>query len=322
MDLEGVVGRFSGMVVASLIREDNFPLYDVMIHVSCSSLSPKKKKKKFSPTYGLSPSQNYPANTQTDVINDCILKLYRALVPQQAKKMSRKEYKSLKVKWEIFNGYRGVLGVLSPLQKREMLYLLAVAYYRDGDYSRSLSYLNQCLEVAPHFNQALTLKKKFGSVLWFLIGGPHQYYLDMILVNIAEAGDDAPDEVKNENIIKLSWALVHTRQPEDVQRGIALLDASLETGGLRELKRSRPSQLQIRDMLYIRSLGHYINRDFMKSMNDVCQCLVDAPGFWQGWYLRRTLLNRTETDGLLGALFFMLPVQLCRYYESKIARKT
>ncbi|RZC79343.1 hypothetical protein C5167_003542 [Papaver somniferum] len=57
-------------------------------------------------------------------------------------------------------------------------------------------------------------------------------------------------------------------------------------------------------MLYIRSLGHYINRDFMKSMNDVCQCLVDAPGFWQGWYLRRTLLNRTETDALLGALFF------------------
>ncbi|RZC84353.1 hypothetical protein C5167_047141 [Papaver somniferum] len=35
--------------------------------------------------------------------------------------------------------------------------------------------------------------------------------------DIAEAGDDAPDEVKNENIIKLSRALVHTRQPEDVQ---------------------------------------------------------------------------------------------------------
>ncbi|XP_026417726.1 mitochondrial fission 1 protein A-like isoform X2 [Papaver somniferum] len=282
MDLEGVVGRFAGMVVASLIREDNFPLYDVMIHDYKEDL------------------KNYPANTQTDVINDCILKLCRALVHSTGKENVKEGIQKLE------DGYRGVLGVLSPLQKREMLYLLAVAYYRDGDYSRSLSYLNQCLEVAPHFNQALTLKKKFGSVLWFLIGGPHQYYLDMILDcerDIAEAGDDAPDEVKNENIIKLSWALVHTRQPEDVQRGIALLDASLETGGLRELTRSRPSQLQIRDMLYIRSLGHYINRDFMKSMNDVCQCL-DAPGFWQGWYLRRTLLNRTETDGLLGALFF------------------
>ncbi|KAI3906503.1 hypothetical protein MKW98_009411 [Papaver atlanticum] len=57
-------------------------------------------------------------------------------------------------------------------------------------------------------------------------------------------------------------------------------------------------------MLYIRSLGHYISRDFIKSLNGVCQCLQDAPDFWQGWYLRRTLLNRTETDGLLDAFIF------------------
>ncbi|MCL7041762.1 hypothetical protein MKW94_002118, partial [Papaver nudicaule] len=83
--------------------------------------------------------------------------------------------------------------------------------------------------------------------------------------DIQEAGDDAPDEVKNENIIKLSWALVHTRQLEEVQRGIAMLEAPLKKAGL--------SQLHRRDMLYIRSFGHYINREFIKSCNDICHCL-------------------------------------------------
>ncbi|XP_026418948.1 mitochondrial fission 1 protein A-like [Papaver somniferum] len=283
MDLEGVVGRFAGMVVASLIREDNFPLYDVMIHDYKEDL------------------KNYPANTQTDVINDCILKLCRALVHSTGKENVKEGIQKLE------DGYRGVLGVLSPLQKREMLYLLAVAYYRDGDYSRSLSYLNQCLEVAPHFNQALTLKKKFGSVLWFLIGGPHQYYLDMILDcerDIAEAGDDAPGEVKNENIIKLSWALVHTRQPEDVLRGIDLLEAPLEKSGLSQLEKGGLNELQFRDMLYIRSLGHYISGDFIKSLNDVLQCLEVAPDFWQGRYLSRTVSTRMKKNKFLGALIF------------------
>ncbi|KAI3913261.1 hypothetical protein MKW92_034754 [Papaver armeniacum] len=283
MDLEGVVGRFAGTILAFLIREDKFPLYDVMIHDCKEDL------------------KNYPANTPRGVINDCILKLTWALVHSTDKQNVKEGIQKLE------GGVRGILGELSPLQKREMLYLLAVGYYRDGDYASSLSYLDQCLEIAPHFNQALTLKKKFGSVLWFLIGGDHQYYRDMILDcerDIAEAGDDAPYEVKYENIIKLSWALVHTRQPEDVQRGIAMVEAALEEGGLSQLVKGGPSQLQIRDMLYIYSLGHYISRDFIKSLNGVGHCLEDAPGFWQGWYLRRTVLNRTKTNELLGAFFY------------------
>lgn len=39
----------------------------------------------------------------------------------------------------------------SPLQKREKLYLLAVGYYRSGDYSRSRQLLDQCLEVCYPF---------------------------------------------------------------------------------------------------------------------------------------------------------------------------
>ncbi|KAI3911145.1 hypothetical protein MKW92_047084 [Papaver armeniacum] len=279
MDLEGVVGRFAGMVLAVLTREDKFPLYDVMIYDYKEDL------------------KNYPEETPRDVINDCILKLCRALVHSTDKENIKEGIQKLE------GDLRGVLTELSPLQKREMLYLLAVGYYRDGDYATSLSYLDQCLEIAPHFIQALTLRKKFGSVLWFLIGGEHQYYRDMILDcerDIAEAGDDAPDEVKNENIIKLSWALVHTRQPEDVQRGIALLESPLEKGGLSQLEKGGLNKLQFRDMLYIRSLGHYISRDFIKSFNGMCQCLEVAPDFWQGRCLSRTVSTRMDRDEFLG----------------------
>lgn len=41
---------------------------------------------------------------------------------------------------------------------------------------------------------------------------------------VAEARKDESDERTNESIMRLSWALVHSRQPEDVQRGIAMLE--------------------------------------------------------------------------------------------------
>ncbi|KAI3911142.1 hypothetical protein MKW92_047081 [Papaver armeniacum] len=257
MNLGRKLGRLAGSVVAVLTSEDQFPYYDVMIHDYKDDL------------------KNFPEETPRDVINDCILKLSRDLVHSKDTKDVMEGIQKLE------DSLRGEWGELSPLQKREMLYLLAVGYYRDGDYATSLSYLDQCLEIAPQFNQALTLKKKFGSVLWFLIGGDHQYYLDTILDcerDIAEAGDDAPDEVKNENIIKLSWALVHTRQPEDVQRGIALLEAPLRKDGL--------SQLQLRDMLYVHALGHYIS-----------QC-------WQGWTLYNTVVSRRHKDRVLEGIIF------------------
>ncbi|KAI3906502.1 hypothetical protein MKW98_009410 [Papaver atlanticum] len=181
MDLEGVVGRFAGTILAFLIREDNFPLYDVMIHDYKEDL------------------KNYPGETPWDVINDCILKLCRALVHSTDKENIKEGIQKLE------GDLRGVLGELRLLQKREMLYLLAVGYYRDGDYASSLSYLDQCLEIAPHFNQALTLKKKFGSVLWFLIGGDYQYYRDMILDcdrDITEAGDDSPNELCSKPLLR------------------------------------------------------------------------------------------------------------------------
>ncbi|MCL7050160.1 hypothetical protein MKW94_013282 [Papaver nudicaule] len=251
-NIDKTAGRFVARAVAFLTREDQFPYYDAVIHDYKDDL------------------KNYPVDTPDEVINNCILKLCRALVHS-------KDIKDVK----------------------EGIRKLQVGYYREKDYSSSLSYLSHCLEIAPHFNQALTLKKKFGSVLSFLIGGDYQYYRDMILDcerDIDEAGDDTPDEVKNENIIKLSWALVHTRQSKDVERGIALLEALIEKGGL--------SQFHIRDIFYIRSFGHYIRRDFIKSWNDVCQCLEVAPDFWQGQYLSKTVSTRLYNDEFLGDFIF------------------
>ncbi|KAG5109476.1 hypothetical protein JHK82_038699 [Glycine max] len=45
-----------------------------------------------------------------------------------------------------------------PLQQREKLYLLAVGYYRNADYSRSRDLVDRCLAIAPDWRQAVTLK--------------------------------------------------------------------------------------------------------------------------------------------------------------------
>lgn len=45
---------------------------------------------------------------------------------------------------------------------------------------------------------------------------------------VTEASDGISDEQKVERIMRLSWALVHSRQPDDVQRGIAMLEGVIK----------------------------------------------------------------------------------------------
>ncbi|KAL9995065.1 putative mitochondria fission 1 protein [Helianthus debilis subsp. tardiflorus] len=47
----------------------------------------------------------------------------------------------------------------NPLQMREKMYLIAVGYYRSGDYSRSRQLIDRCLEIVPDWRQAITLMK-------------------------------------------------------------------------------------------------------------------------------------------------------------------
>lgn len=42
---------------------------------------------------------------------------------------------------------------------------------------------------------------------------------------VKEAEDNgASEEQKNESIMRLTWALIHSRRPDDVQRGMAMLE--------------------------------------------------------------------------------------------------
>ncbi|MCL7036725.1 hypothetical protein MKW94_011740 [Papaver nudicaule] len=133
MDLQRKVGRFAGRVAAVFTREDQFPYYDAIIHDYKEDL------------------EKYPMHTPKEVMKDCVLKLCRAFVHSKDMKDVKEGIQTLQ---DVHKG------VVSPLQLRETLYLLAVGYYRDGDYTSSLSYLDLCLEIAPHFNQALTHEEK------------------------------------------------------------------------------------------------------------------------------------------------------------------
>ncbi|PWA58621.1 Tetratricopeptide-like helical [Artemisia annua] len=48
---------------------------------------------------------------------------------------------------------------MDPLEKREKIYLMAVGYYRRGDFTRSRMLLDNCLRIEPDWRQALSLKK-------------------------------------------------------------------------------------------------------------------------------------------------------------------
>lgn len=41
---------------------------------------------------------------------------------------------------------------------------------------------------------------------------------------VREAEKGSSDDFKSDCIMRLSWALVHSKRPEDVQRGIAMLE--------------------------------------------------------------------------------------------------
>lgn len=47
---------------------------------------------------------------------------------------------------------------------------------------------------------------------------------------VADAEKGSNDKLKSECIMRLSWALVHSKRPEDVQRGIAMLEGNAEEG--------------------------------------------------------------------------------------------
>ncbi|XP_026452979.1 mitochondrial fission 1 protein B-like [Papaver somniferum] len=179
------------------------------------------------------------------------------------------------IKKGLLNLEEALIGELCSRLKRDKFYLTSVGYYRPKSYDESLMNLKLCSEIAPNFRQALTLQKLIqnrSSSFWFLIGTDQiPCYRDMILDYEKDITDEH-DEVTNESIIKLCWALVHSRQPEDVQRGLDMLEGYV---GVRYLPAQRT------EMFYLLAVGYYRIGELMFSWQCLDQCLEISPYFEQ-----------------------------------------
>uniref|UniRef100_A0A0C9QST1 Mitochondrial fission 1 protein n=1 Tax=Wollemia nobilis TaxID=56998 RepID=A0A0C9QST1_9CONI len=99
------------------------------------------------------------------------------------------------------------------------------------------------------------------------------------------------DSDKSESIMRLSWALVHSRQAADVQRGIAMLEVALHNGG---------SPLQRKEILYLLAVGHFRAGDYSRSRRYIEQALQIAPDFRQALTLKKLVEDKITKDGVLG----------------------
>ncbi|TVT99270.1 hypothetical protein EJB05_55369 [Eragrostis curvula] len=106
-----------------------------------------------------------------------------------------------------------------------------------------------------------------------------------------EIAEAANEEHKNDSLMRLSWALVHSRQPEDVNRGIGMLQASLD-------KSNNP--VQIREKLYLLAVGHYRTGDYTRSRQLLERCLEIQPDWRQALTLQNIVEDKTKRDGMIG----------------------
>ncbi|OMO55967.1 Tetratricopeptide-like helical [Corchorus olitorius] len=138
--------------------------------------------------------------------------------------------------------------------------------------------------------------KFFESVGSFFSGGDQIPWCDRDIIagcerEVADAAKGDSEELKNESIMRFSWALVHSRQAEDVQRGIAMLEASLANSS---------SPLQQREKLYLLAVGYYRTGEYPKSRQILDRCLEIAPDWRQALTLKKAVEDRIAKDGVIG----------------------
>uniref|UniRef100_A0A2P2MM72 Mitochondrial fission 1 protein n=1 Tax=Rhizophora mucronata TaxID=61149 RepID=A0A2P2MM72_RHIMU len=136
----------------------------------------------------------------------------------------------------------------------------------------------------------------FESVGSFFSGSDQIPWCDRDIImgcerEVADASKGDSDELKSESIMRLSWALVHSRQSEDVQRGMAMLEASLANS-------SPPLQQQ--EKIYLLAVGYYRSGDYSRSRQLVEKCLEIAPDWRQALVLKKAIEDRIARDGVIG----------------------
>jgi len=139
--------------------------------------------------------------------------------------------------------------------------------------------------------------KFFESVGNFFTGGDQIPWCERDVIagcerEVAEAQKGSSDELFKECLMRLSWSLVHSRHPEDVLRGIAMLEASVSD--------ANSSALQLRETLYLLAVGYYRSGDYSKSRELVEQCLMIAPAWRQALSLKKMNEDRIKRDGAIG----------------------
>ncbi|XP_042490964.1 mitochondrial fission 1 protein A-like [Macadamia integrifolia] len=137
--------------------------------------------------------------------------------------------------------------------------------------------------------------KFFDSVGAFFSGGDQIPWCDRDIIagcerEAAEANGVSAEHM-SESIMRLSWALVHSRQPEDIQRGIAMLEASLAGSNTPPQKREK---------LYLLAVGYYRSGDYSRSRQLVERCLEIAPDWRQALTLKKAIEDRISKDGVIG----------------------
>ncbi|KAK6925550.1 Fis1, C-terminal tetratricopeptide repeat [Dillenia turbinata] len=116
----------------------------------------------------------------------------------------------------------------------------------------------------------------FESVSTFFSGGDQIPWCDRDIVagcerEVAEAAKGESEELKSECIMRLSWALVHSRQPED-------------------LPWPTPQKM------YLLAVGYYRSGDYTRSN----WWKIIAPDRRQAQTLKKTIEDHTTKDGVTG----------------------
>eukprot|EP00246_Nothoceros_aenigmaticus_P015080 TRINITY_DN6088_c0_g1_i1.p1 TRINITY_DN6088_c0_g1~~TRINITY_DN6088_c0_g1_i1.p1 ORF type:complete len:166 (+),score=28.76 TRINITY_DN6088_c0_g1_i1:211-708(+) len=109
----------------------------------------------------------------------------------------------------------------------------------------------------------------------------------------AGEGEWAPGtQDRSESIMRLAWALVHSRRSEDVQRGIAMLESFLTQKNV--------VPLQSREVLYLLAVGQYRAGEYARARRLVDQALQLAPDFRQAVVLKKIVEDKIAKDGVIG----------------------
>ncbi|GJN31502.1 hypothetical protein PR202_gb19910 [Eleusine coracana subsp. coracana] len=138
---------------------------------------------------------------------------------------------------------------------------------------------------------------------------------DLIAGFESEVAEAATEAQKNDSLMRLSWALVHSRQPEDVNRGIGMLQGNIHSAvrilfqrnDLRASLDKTSSPLEIREKLYLLAVGHYRTGDYTRSRQLLERCLEIQPDWRQALTLQQIVEDKTRrglvvvnTDGMIG----------------------